>query len=134
MPKSYEGEHMSLKDVASNEISNMLNTIEKQPHAFTPEEVLSFANLDIDRETPEDTLKHDSRYIRLGKGALGEDYFIVERAIFLWYSRLSIRLAQARKARLSSQQVAKLISSSARIVIGRFLRLKASNLDNALAL
>ena len=94
-----------------DQITNVLNTFAEYPRAFTFEELSDFTDSDINREELRHSLITDSRFIWLGQGASNEGHFIPERTLFLWFSRLSVRLAKAKQTRLSEHQVAMLMNS-----------------------
>jgi hypothetical protein len=94
-----------------NEIANILNEFASLPHVFTFQELLYSADPDTDREALWQTLLDDKRFIVLCQHAPDECYFVSESTLFRWFVYLSLRLAQARQARLTEKQLANSMSS-----------------------
>lgn len=90
--------------MGTDEIANELDTFASWPRAFTFQELLDSADSEIDRDMLERTLLTDRRFIPLGGEGSDGDYFISEHALFGWFSRLTLRLAQSRQARLDDRQ------------------------------
>lgn len=88
-----------------------LNTFSQWQHAFTFEELSDYIDSYVDSEMLQRAITHDSRFIFLGDEISNRKYFIPDKALFLWFCGLSIRLAQAKQVRLSSRQIGKLLSS-----------------------
>jgi hypothetical protein len=94
-----------------NQITHVLNIFAQYQRCLTLEELLIFADSDSDNETLRDTLLADPRFLQLKGADSSEGYFISKTSLFQWFCHLSLRLAQAKQARLSKRQVAILMSS-----------------------
>jgi hypothetical protein len=95
----------------TDEVASELDTFASWPRAFTVQELLDFADSEIDGEMLERALESDRRFVPLGGGGFDGDYFIAESALFRWFIHLSLRLAQASQARLDQRQLAIAMSS-----------------------
>ncbi|MCJ7510981.1 MAG: hypothetical protein MUP14_08880 [Dehalococcoidia bacterium] len=92
-------------------IANELDTFASWARSFTLQELLDFADSEIDREVLQRTLLSDRRFIPLGQEESNGDLFLPESALFRWFIHLSFRLAQAGQARLDQGQLAVAMSS-----------------------
>lgn len=92
-----------------NQIIYILNVFNQYEHCFTFEDLSNFAEPDFDSELLKHALLTDSRFILLNKGNSKKKYFIPKRRLFQWFCQLNLRLAQAKKIRLSKHQLAKLM-------------------------
>jgi hypothetical protein len=95
----------------TDEVASELDTFASWPRAFTVQELLDFADSEIDGEMLERALESDHRFVPLGRGGFDGDYFIAESALFRWFSSLNLRLAQARQSRLSERQLVMAMNS-----------------------
>ena len=92
-----------------NQIIYILNVFNQYEHCFTLEDLSNFTELDFDSELLKHALLNDSRFILLNKGNSNKKYFIPKKRLFQWFCQLNLRLAQAKKIRLSKHQLAKLM-------------------------
>jgi hypothetical protein len=92
-------------------IANELDTFASWPRAFTVQELLDFADSDIDREKLQRSLFSDGRFIQLVPQKSDDDYFIPKPGLFHWFARLSLRLARVGEARLDEGRLAMAMSS-----------------------
>jgi len=88
----------------------ILNIFAQHEHCFTFEDFLKYAQPDFNRELLKHALLNDSRFIVLNKENSDTNYFITKRRLFQWFCQLNLRLAHAKKFRLSKHQLAILIS------------------------
>jgi hypothetical protein len=95
----------------TQEVASELDTFASWPRAFTVQELLDFADSEIDGEVLQRTLLSDRRLIPLGQEESNDDLFLPESALFRWFIHLSLRLAQAGQARLDQRQLAIAMSS-----------------------
>ncbi|MBU1035616.1 hypothetical protein KJ974_02850 [bacterium] len=92
-----------------NQIIYILNIFAQYEHCFTLEDLSNFAEPDFDSKLLKHALLNDSRFILMNKGSSNKKYFIPRRRLFQWFCQLNLRLAQAKKIRLSKHQLAKLM-------------------------
>ncbi len=94
------------------EIVAISDTFARLPRCFTQEELLTFIYADEeDQHAILKVIEDDSRFIWTNGETAGDKYFIAKNALYRWYVRLNLRLAIARKARLSDHKLALLMSS-----------------------
>ncbi len=94
------------------EIVAISDTFARLPRCFTQEELLSFIHADKeDQHAILKVIEDDYQFIWTNGETAGDKYFIAKKALYRWYIRLNLRLAVARKARLSDRNLALLISS-----------------------
>jgi len=91
-------------------IVSELGVFARWPRAFTFAELLDFTDPGIDPELLQQALLGDSRFICLRSRSPDEDRFILDSTLFRWFSKLNIRLAQARQFSLRERQVAHAMS------------------------
>lgn len=94
-----------------NQITYVLNIFAQYQRCFTLEELSHFADSDSDNEILRHAFLADSRFLQLEEADSSERHFISKTNLFQWFCRLSIRLTQAKQARLSKHQVAILMDS-----------------------
>lgn len=90
----------------SDKIASYLNIISQYQHAFTVEELMDFADSGIDHETLQNALKSDPRFVSLGNNSTDHAHFATKKALFSWFSKLSVRLANAQLNRLTEHRLA----------------------------
>lgn len=95
----------------ANQTTHVLNIFAQYSHCFTLEELSNFVDSDSDNETLRQALLADSRFMQLREGDSAEGYFVPKKILFQWFCQLSLRLAQAKQARLNKHQVTILMSS-----------------------
>ena len=93
-----------------NKIIYILNVFAQYEHCFTLEDLSNIADPEFDSELLKYALLNDSRFKLLNKENSNKKYFIPKRRLFQWFCQLNLRLAQAKKIRLSKHQLAILIS------------------------
>jgi len=94
------------------EIVAISDAFARLPRCFTQEELLSFILADEeDQHAILKVIEDDYQFIWTNGETAGDKYFIAKKALYRWYVRLNLRLAIARKARLSDQKLALLMSS-----------------------
>lgn len=101
----------SLEIVEADEIANVLETLAGYSRCFTLREFADWLDGDIHQDEARQGLMADPRFVWLGRQVGDEDLFIPERALFRWWCYLSLRLAQAKRARLTARQLAMAMSS-----------------------
>jgi len=95
----------------NNQLTYVLNIFAQYRRCFTLEELSHFADSDSDIEMLGHAFLSDSRFLQPEEADSSERYFISKASLFQWFCRLSIKLAQAKQARLSKHQVAILMDS-----------------------
>lgn len=98
--------------MVADKVIAVANTLAEYPRCFTREELLSFTY--ADEEDPSIMVKaieEDSRFVLTKDEADKEEFFIAKKALYYWYARLNDRLARAKEAKLSDQQLTLLLSS-----------------------
>ena len=94
-----------------SQITYVLNIFAQYRRCFTLEELSNFADSDSDNEILRHALLTDSRFMQLAEGDSNEKHSIAKRSLFQCFCQLSLKLAQAKQARLNKHQVAILMSS-----------------------
>jgi len=97
--------------MSANGIANILSEFALLPRAFTPQELLEFADPETDHEALQRALLNDKRFVALGQAASDQCFFVPEITLFRWFIYLSFRLAQARQARLNTSQLVNCMSA-----------------------
>jgi len=87
------------------EISRVIEVFANESRCFKLQELVGWMSDDIAHGDVLQTLIEDPRFINLGVHPNGENYFIPETALFRWYSRLTLRLAQIPLAKLTQKRL-----------------------------
>jgi len=91
-------------------INEIFHSIPKY-NAFSFEELIAFAQPNVDPQRLKRKILKDGRFIYIQSEAIEDEYFILDSALFRWFSLLNLRLAQNNIFRLNASQVASKISS-----------------------
>lgn len=95
----------------NEEVTKYLDLVSTYDRALSLEEILDLAHPGIDCEVLQDALKSDTRFISLDGSSTGQAYFVSKKELFLWFARLTRRLAKVNQNRLNEQQLAGLMNS-----------------------
>lgn len=87
-------------------IINELYVFASTPRCFTFSELLDFADPSVDPVVLRPTLLDQSRFISSRSESPEEERFILDSALFTFFSQLNIRLSEIRQFRLTEQQIA----------------------------
>src|SRR3990172_1768123 len=94
----------------AEEVAYALETFAGYSRSFTLREFGDWLDPDVDVEAMKQKLLNDPRIVYLGP-VVYDEYFIPESGLFRWWHYFSLRLARARRARLTSHQLALAMSS-----------------------
>jgi len=94
----------------AKEVIDELYSYASKPRAFTAEDLLAFLENDIEPELLRQILAN-SKFLKLCSPYPDEDRYILDSELFMWFSRLNLRLAKYKQFRLTRHQVASLISN-----------------------
>lgn len=98
-------------DASNDRIASYLDLVSTYDRAYTFEELTDLAHPDIDPDELQNALKSDTRFVSLGSDSAGQEYFVATEAFFLWFTKLSARLARAHQSRLFEHQLTKFLNS-----------------------
>lgn len=92
-------------------VTNVLNAFASCARAFALEEPLGFADSHNDRMALTRAILADPRFVRLAGTDTDDEHLVSKECLLQWFCRLSLRLAEAKQARLDKCQVAAQMSS-----------------------
>jgi len=101
--------NLSPERPTNREISRVIELFANESRCFKSWELLEWMNRDIVHGDVLQTLIEDPRFTNLGVYPDGGSYFISENALFRWYIRLTLRLAQIPLAKLTQKQLASIM-------------------------
>lgn len=102
---------MSVGANSNDRIASYLDLVSTYDHAFTLDELADLAYPGVDRDALQNTLKSDVRFTSLGGSTADQAYFVAKKELFLWFARLTRRLAEANQNRLTAHQLVRLMNS-----------------------
>jgi hypothetical protein len=90
----------------------VLDDLEQVKHAFSPQECNDITNAVTFSEEICESIAKDDRFVALdGQADISLRHWIPKKALFEWYSNLSIDLAHKKQAKLSLQELLPLVNS-----------------------
>ncbi len=91
-------------------IVNELYFFAQKPRIFSLREIADLSNFNVNPEELKNALISDSRFLHLNNRFNNENLFISDSALFSWFCRLNLRLAQIQQFKLKEYQVASLFN------------------------
>jgi len=107
-------------EMDAGKAAKIVDAFAEYSHCFTTEDLLIFAEEELDQVLMENeqaqesllqVVEDGSRFLPTFEETSGKKYFIASKTLYRWYINLNVRLAKANSARLSSHQLGSLLSS-----------------------